>query len=181
MGIAPWEIELGEMEKGRELIFQLENEKERLRAKWGGEARLRLLALPPTRERYDKQLARWHRALTAGTLEELAVEQARMIRGLRAIEREAREARVSTDLPPWLEVRLSNGNVLAVTLHKEHSKLVPHRHIAMTLEQIVYSLRQHLDAAVPLAVALAGARVVETRAVDYPRPFRDDSPADIVG
>lgn len=179
--LAPWEIEFKDMEKGRGLIFELENEKERLRAKWGGEARLRLLALPPTRERYDKQVARWHRALTAGTLEELAVEQARMIRGLRAIEREAREARVSTDLPPWFEVRLSNGRVLAVTLHKEHAQMVPHRHIAMTLEAIVQSLRQYLDAAVPLAEVLAGARVVETKAIDYPRPFRDDSPADIVG
>ena len=178
---APWEKEFSDFQNGRELIFQLEIERERLRAKWGGEPRLRLLALPQTRERYDKQVARWHAALTAGSLADLQAEQARMVRALRAIEREAREARVSTDIPPWFEVRLSNGRVLAVALNSADARMVPHRHLTMTLEQICVYLSQHLDAALPLAEALAGARVVETRAVDYQRPFRDDSPADIVG
>lgn len=166
---------------GRRVISAVENERKRIKAKWGNLGRVRLMAPPALRERYDRQEARWEAAVQAGELAGLQAEQPRMLRALQAIEREAREVRAATDVPPWFEVRLSNGRVLAIARTREEAKLVPHRFVTMTLEDICYWLRQRLDSATPVAEALAGARVVETEAVNWERPFRADEPSDIVG
>ena len=98
-----------------------------------------------------------------------------------AIEREARESKASSDVPPWFEVRLSNGRVLAIARTREEAKLVPFRFIVLTLDDICDMLRKELDIKTPLGEALYGARVVESTAMSWERPFPAVEPSDIVG
>lgn len=174
-------MSVGEFYAGRKEITAVENERGRLKKKWGNLGRVRLMAPPALRERYDRQEARWEAAVQAGALAGLQAEGPRMVRALQAIEREARESKASSDVPPWFEVRLSNGRVLAIARTSEEAKLVPFRFIVLTLDDICDMLRKELDIKTPLGEALYGARVVESTAMSWERPFPADSPSDIVG
>ena len=79
-------MSVGEFYAGRKEITAVENERKRIKAKWGNLGRVRLMAPPALRERYDRQEARWEAAVQAGALAGLQAEGPRMVRALQAID-----------------------------------------------------------------------------------------------
>ena len=112
--LAAWQSSEGSFTAGSQALYELGALRRELEAAWG-EGRLRLLASPDLREKFDRQAVRVNRAERQGTLDELTAECARMQRGWRALETAARAGGHAERAPPdmW-ETTLADGRLLVL-------------------------------------------------------------------
>ena len=85
-----------------------------LEKKWGC-GRLRLLVSPQTRQRFDNQRLKLHKAQWFGTLADVIREAGRMAKAWRALDAAAEAAGAQPLSPDVWELALSDGRVVAIT------------------------------------------------------------------
>ena len=112
--LPPWQLTDANLQLGVSAITELQQFRLQLAARWA-DGRLRLLASPELRERFDRQAVRLIRAERAGTVAELVEECARMKRAWQALESTAIAIGHQPDGPPDLwETTLPDGRLLVL-------------------------------------------------------------------
>lgn len=84
----------------------------RLEGEWGV-GRLRMLAPPALRERFDSQRRKWHLSLQRGDAADLKLQSARMLAAWKAVEQAAIDSG-ATPAPEAWECTLADGSTMVI-------------------------------------------------------------------
>jgi len=134
----PWHVSHGTYLAGRAALDGVDAMAIEMEAKWGA-GRLRLLVSDDLREKFDRQRYKLNHAISAGELEDVRTEAARMAKAWQVLDRAAEQAGADPVSPKVWEVTLSNGTVAAVvpTNDDAHAVIASGRRMAIyTLEEI---------------------------------------------
>lgn len=166
---APWASEQATYLRGRSMVDGVDHLACELERKWGVD-RLRLLVTDDMRERFDRQRAKFGRAVREGTLEDVTREAPRMRAAWLALDGAAIESGESPVSPNVWEVALPTGEVATLCRTREEAQRV----VADGRSKQVYTIEEiaNLIHAVPQVIkakeVFPGAAVVAARRPDDP-------------
>ena len=173
----PWHVSHGAYLAGRAALDGVDAMAIDMEAKWGA-GRLRLLVSDDLREKFDRQRYKLNHAISAGELEDVRTEAARMAKAWQVLDRAAEQAGAEGVSPKVWEVTLSNGTVAAIvpTNDDAHAVIASGRRMAVyTLEEIGRLLVAWPDIAKVKQIVPGAAVTAVRRSVEDPLYAIDDA------
>jgi hypothetical protein len=189
-----WQWNENSLAMGIYEINSVDNLGRELEKKWGI-GKLRLLAPPELREKFDRQRAKLNDALFEGDLDNLVKQCKRMRLAWQTLDRVAQEGGASHHPDVW-EIAMRDGSVVALVrgddemtrANERALKVAAGRKLAIwSLEEVARLIEQFGDAARPVAdlkarfhgailESLAVHAAADDGAADDPEPFNDPLP-----
>lgn len=159
---ALWESDPGQYLVGREFINAVDELQNSLNAKWG-RGRLRLLANPELRAKYDRQCELYNSAVWYGTIDDLRSQTDRMQKALRALERSAVEAGHQDSQPPFWSVKLSDGRTLHMVREMRDTWALPPGDVIWSLEEVARLIEAQDAITTALKGTFKGAEIIKVQ------------------